>query len=258
MIQAYEYKITLLDHLFYAREGLSAAYTPPYLHATAINLAVCAALNMFPEGQPLVISDENGGRNIPRYKSSLISEDFYFTPARLDGVSFYQPEMTKGENDGYTVVTSPNLSQEGFRGKGAGELFRAETLNYLTPETKFEGFLIIRDEETGKIHAFPDEFLIRLGTFRGKARMRLNLLRTVRPLKEPGVASHPVDPLVSSVRRGVAINMFPYPVIENCVVSYGLWCLKSGSGLEQIVALPDNWKQPVSKRLTTQSPTAIV
>jgi hypothetical protein len=257
-MQAFEYTITLLDHLFYAREGLSAAYTPPCLHATAVNLAVSAALNLTPDAQPLVISDENGGQNVPRYKNSLINEQFYFTPARLDGGLFYQPEITKGENDGYTVVTSPNLAQEGFRGKGAGELFRAETLNYLTPETRFEGFLIIRDEEPEKSLFFADEFLIRLGTFRGKARIKIKALRAIRPLREPGTASHPVDPLVSSVRRGVAINMFPYPVVDNCTVNHGIWCLKSGSGFEHIIALPDQWSWPASTRLTATTTTAIV
>ncbi len=257
-MKAYDYTITLLDHLFYAREGLSAAYTPPYLHGTAVNLAVCAALNISPEGQPLVVSEENGGQNVPRYKNSLVGEGFYFTPARLNGATFYQPEITKGENDGYTVVTSPNLSQKGFRGKGPGELFRAETLNYLTPETEFEGFLVIRDEEMIKLPIFPNQFLIRLGTFRGKARMSLNPLRSVHPLREPGTASHPVDPLVSSVRRGVAINMFPYPIVDNSIVTHGLWGLKSGSGFEQIIALPDGWVWPEAKRLTSTSPTLIV
>lgn len=257
-MQAYKYTITLLDHLFYAREGLSAAYTPPYLHATAVNLAVCAALNISPEGQPLVVSDENGGRNIPRYKNSLVSEEFYFTPARMDGACQYKPEVTKGENDGFTVVISPNLAQSGFRGKGAGELFRAETLNYLPPETRFVGFLIIRDEELNKIAGFPDQFLIRLGTFRGKARVKLDALRTVRPLKDQGTASHPVDPLVSSVRRGVAVNMFPYPVVENSIVGHGLWCLQSGSGIEQIVALPDGWEWPVASRLKATTPITII
>lgn len=262
-MQAYKYTITLQDHLFYAREGLCAAYTPLYLHATAVNLAVCAALNISPEGQPLVVNDENGGRNTPRYRNSLISEEFYFTPARLDGACQYRPEITKGENDGFTVVTSPNLSQAGFMGKGAGELFRAETLNFLPPETKFEGFLIIRDEESGTAPTFPPQFLIRLGTFRGKARLKLEDLRTVRQLNDPRIndprtASHPVDPLVSSVRRGVAINMFPYPIVENSIVSHGLWCLQSGSGLERIVALPDHWQWPVSIRLAGKTPTAII
>jgi hypothetical protein len=257
-MQVYKYSVTLLDHLFYAREGLSAAYTPPYLHATAVNLAVCAALNISPEGQPLVVSDENGGRNTPRYKNSLVSGEFYFTPARLDGACQYKPEITKGENDGFTVVTSPNLSQAGFMGKGAGELFRAETLNFLPPETKFEGFLIIRDEESDTAPVFPSQFLIRLGTFRGKARMKLEAMRTVRPLRESGTASHPVDPLVSSVRRGVAINMFPYPIVENSIVVHGLWCLQGGSGLERIVALPDGWQWPVSTRLAGKAPTAII
>jgi CRISPR type I-D-associated protein Csc1 len=257
-MQAFEYNIKLLDHLFYAREGLSAAYTPPYLHATAVNLAVNAALNIAPDAQPLILSDENGGQNVPRYKNSLVSEQFYFTPARIVGAISYQAEVTKGENDGYTIVTSPNLAQKGFRGKGAGELFRAETLNYLTPESMFEGFLIIRDELSENVPVFPEEFLIRLGTFRGKARIKLRPLKSLRPLREPGTASHPVDPLVSSVRRGVAVNMFPYPVVDNCTVHHGIWCLKSGSGFEQIIALPDQWALPESTRLGTKAPTTIV
>ena len=97
MIRIFRYGITLLDALFYSREGLSGAITPKYLHATAVNHAAAYALGINPENQPYIISENNGGRNVPRYENSLICGDFYFTPARPKGTITYQPEIAKGE-----------------------------------------------------------------------------------------------------------------------------------------------------------------
>jgi hypothetical protein len=192
------YKITLLDPLFYAREGLYGAYTPPLLHATAVNGAVAAALNWEPEKQPLLMNEHNGGRNTPRYENSWDGRKFYFTPAALTTPLRYFPEVTKGENDGYVFRT------------GGSELFRAMTLNYLAPESVFEGFAIL------PMNLKPPS-LIRLGSFRGKAELQCKECKEKERVSNR-IVDHPVDPLVSKVSRGVARNLFPYPVIENAHV----------------------------------------
>ena len=68
-MNVYKYFIELIDPIFYSQEGLSAATTPSYLHATAVNHAVAYGLGKG-INQPYIISEENGGRNIPRYESS--------------------------------------------------------------------------------------------------------------------------------------------------------------------------------------------
>ena len=72
----------LIDPIFYSKEGLSAATTPSYLHATAVNHAVAYGLGR--ESINPILFLENGRRNIPRYESSQICPDFYFTPARIE------------------------------------------------------------------------------------------------------------------------------------------------------------------------------
>jgi len=229
MVKVYLYRVKLLDPLFYAREGLSGAFTPPYLHGTAINLAVKAALNLEPEKQPLLVSEHNGGRNIPRYSNSLVSNEFYFTPARLVSLLKYFSEITKGENDGYIFRT------------GMGELFQAGrqagTLNYLSPESIFEGYLI---EKTP--YDWPR--IIRLGSFRGKAMLGLFELEIIKSVDTLETASHPIDPLVTEVKRGILINMFPYPLVENARISHGI-IAKGEKGSFHIVAFPDGWEPPV-------------
>jgi hypothetical protein len=115
-----------------------------------------------------------------------------------------------------------------------GEVLKAEILNYLPPETEFKGFLILRDHIV-----FSD--LIRLGTFRGKARLKLDEIEIVRDISEEHTATHPVDPLVTQVSRGIMVNMFPYPIVENAVIKHGVE-VKSKKRFFQIVALPDEWK----------------
>jgi len=238
MVKIYLYRITLFDPLFYAREGLSAAFTPPYLHATAVNLAVKAALNLDPEDQPLLVCDDNGVRNNPRYSSSLVSDDFYFTPARLVTPLKYFPEITKGENDGYIFRT------------GMGELFQACTLNYIPPEAIFEGFLIEK-----KVYEWP--CLIRLGSFRGKASLALSNLEVIKSFSEMVTVSHPTDPLVTSINRGVIINMFPYPLIENVRTSHAV-LTRAHSGFKHIVAFPDKWELPQVKIIRGGKKASIV
>ncbi len=193
----FQYNIKLIDPLFYSREGLGGAVTPIYIHATAINHAVAYAVGAGID-QPYIMAENNGGRNTPRYASSHISQDFYFTPARLKGNPSYLQEIAKGELDGFV--------RKGYPG---AEVLRASHLFSLVPETKFEGYGYIKDSNfTPKI--------IRLGSFRGKAKLTINFAKFLRPI-ESGLVDHPTDPLVCKTSRGVMINMFPYPVIENAV-----------------------------------------
>lgn len=226
-MKVYLYEIKLLDPLFYSREGLSAAFTVPYLHATSVNLAVKSAINLDPAEQPLLISDENGGRNTPRYSNSLVSEDFYFTPARLATPLKYFPEVTKGENDGYIFRT------------GMGELFQAGTLNYIPPESIFRGYLI-------EIKRYKWPNIIRLGSFRGKVFLSLKELEIINSVKEPATVNHPVDPLVSSIQRGIIINIFPYPLIENAKTSYAI-IAKEIKDSHHVIAFPEKWQLPEIK-----------
>jgi CRISPR type I-D-associated protein Csc1 len=237
-MKVFAYSIYLLDPLFYAREGLSAAFTPSYLHATAINFAVTATLGIDPEGQPYVVSEDNGGRNTPRYENSLASDKFYFTPARLASPLKYFPEWTKGENDGFTAQTK------------MGEVLKAEILNYLPPETQFKGFLISNEEVD-----FPD--LIRLGTFRGKARLGLEELKIIKSVEKEQTASHPVDPLLSEVSRGIMVNMFPYPIVENATIKHGIEVRNRKERFSKVVALPDNWEKPAIEVIKS-GPSSII
>jgi CRISPR type I-D-associated protein Csc1 len=225
MYKIYLYQIKLLDPLFYSREGLSASFTPPYLHATAINFAVKSALNIDPQEQPYLICDENNiSKDNPRYKNSLISEDFYFTPARLVTPLKYFSEITKGENDGFIFTTKQ------------GEPLQASTLNYISPESIFEGFHLEK-----RPYKWPK--IIRLGSFRGKAILELTELEIIKTINSNIVVSHPVDPLVTDVKRGIVVTMFPYPIIENAE------CLNPVKAKLKdkyyIIAFPKQWKLPI-------------
>ncbi|NPV14973.1 type I-D CRISPR-associated protein Cas5/Csc1 [candidate division WOR-3 bacterium] len=236
--------IYLLDPLFYAREGLSAAYTPHYLHATAINFAVTAVISpevtgLDPQHQSYVIGEHNGGRNTPRYKNSLASDKFYFTPARLTTPLKYLPEWTKGENDGFVAQTK------------RGEVLKAEILNYLPPEAEFKGFLISKTDVV-----FPS--LIRLGSFRGKARLHLEELEIVGVFEKEQTASHPVDPLITKVFRGVMVNMFPYPIVDNATIARGVVAKSQEEQMLRVIALPDEWQLPVLKMVRNGGRTIIV
>lgn len=242
-MRVYLYRIRLLDPLFYAREGLTGAFTPPYLHATAINLAVKAALNLDPQDQPLLITDEEGeGRNTPRYCNSLVSTEFYFTPARLTTLLKYQPEITKGESDGFLVPTGR---------PDQGKPFKVGILNYLPPESEFQGYLI---EKRG--YNWPK--LVRLGTFRGKAQLVLKALNRTEPARQKQTISHPVDPLVTSVKRGIMINMFPYPIVDNAQSEHAVVSYQEGKKFPEIIGFPDEWDLPNSEKIKVGKKPVII
>jgi CRISPR type I-D-associated protein Csc1 len=238
MYKIYLYQIKLIDPLFYSREGLSASFTPPYLHATAVNFAVKNALNIDPQEQPYLICDENNiSKDNPRYKNSLISNDFYFTPARLITPLKYFSEITKGENDGFIFTTKQ------------GELLQAGTLNYISPESIFEGFLLER-----RSYKWPK--IIRLGSFRGKAILKLIELEVVSISTSNMIVSHPVDPLVTNVKKGIVILMFPYPIIENAECT-GVIIAKLNT-LRYKIAFPQEWEIPSINYIKVSKDTIIL
>lgn len=203
-MKAFRYTIALLDPLFYSQDGLGVAKAPPYLHATAVNGAIAAALGLHPEQQPYVTrndADEKGEqRNVPQYENSWLSPEFYFSPARPKGQVEYVPEIVKGDGDGA-------IQGVGTKRYPKGEILRASKLLFIAPETEFEGYALA----FGDIE-LPE--LIRLGSFRGKARLRL-LAASVFGKASDRRVEHPVDPLVSPTHRGFLINMFPYPLVED-------------------------------------------
>lgn len=218
-MKIFQYTITLIDPLFYSLEGLRGAVTPRYLHATAMNHAIAYALGKG-ENQPYLISEDNGGRNIPRYEDSLITEDFYFTPARLKGNPRYLSEVIKGELDGFIA-----------KGYPGAEVLRASQVFSLSPESKFIGYGICKNEVI-----FPE--IIRLGSFRGKAKLKLTSARFIKQVSNWPV-DHPVDPLVTGVSRGIMINIFPYPFIENAICRDCLEIRVKGERFTKVISLPD-------------------
>lgn len=218
-MKIFRYTLKTLDPLFYSREGLGGAVTPQYIHATALNLAVAYSLNLHPENQPYIIADKNGGRNTPRYKNSFISGDFYFTPAKMERNPRYLPEIVKGELDGFV--------RKGYPG---AEILRPSQLFFIAPETQFVGYGI-----SGKELGLPT--VIRLGSFRGKAKLSVNETKFVRVTQNASV-DHPVDPLVSPVTRGIIVNMFPYPVIENAICKHCIEIRVKGERFTKTICLP--------------------
>jgi len=213
-MQIYPYTVKLIDPLFYSHEALSGAYTPSYLHATALNHAVAWSMGRVREDQSYIISEQNGGRNIPRYNHSWIEPDFYFTPASIVGGVNYIVETVKGDMD---YLIQPGFGQAKILGKNIGrnEVLKAYRIFSIPSETEFAGYL----------HADPDIIkdlptCIRLGSSRGKAFLKIG-----DKIKTFGIApdeyiNHPVDPLVSKVKRGVMIGMFPYPIVDSALAEY--------------------------------------
>lgn len=218
-MRIFRYTIALIDPLFYSQEGLSGAVTPRYLHATAVNHAVTYALGGV-GNQPYLISEQNGGRNTPRYKNSLISEDFYFTTAHLKGNPRYLPEIVKGELDGFVT-----------KGYPGAEVLRASQVFSLAPESEFEGYGICKNDRT-----LPE--IVRLGSFRGKARLELTQAKITRQVPN-ALVDHPVDPLVSKVSRGIMVNIFPYPLIENAICRDCLEIRTEGEKFSKFISLPE-------------------
>ena len=237
----YKYTLKLLDPLFYSKEGLSGAITPKYIHATALNHAIAYALSVNAGNQPYIISDDNGGRNVPRYESSCISDEFYFTPARPIGNITYMPEIVKGDSEGFVRMGYGAASKR-------AEVLKAYQLFSIPPETEFEGYAF-HDE----IFEFPE--IIRLGSFRGKARLNIRETKIVGEKKDE-LVDHPVDPLVSEVIRGVMVNMFPYPIIENAVCRD---CVEIRErGFAKFIAIPPSFSFFKTERLATRSHSIIV
>jgi CRISPR type I-D-associated protein Csc1 len=210
-MELYYYSLKLIDPLFFAREGISGAFTPPYIHATALNHALAWAMGKSQDTQSYLMTNINGDRNVPFYESSLMDNDFYLTPARLKGSPNYYTEIVKGDGDktiqvGYGAAKINNVSV------GRNEVLKAYRIYSIFSESVFEGYLYLN------IDAKKLPKLIRLGSFRGLA-----VLEIEKPLKIIGkekqkYCDHPVDPLVSKVLRGIAIPMLPYPVVDQALV----------------------------------------
>jgi hypothetical protein len=238
----YRYRITLFDPLYYAREGLFGAFTPPVLHGTAVNHAITAALGLHPERQPYVIAETNGGMDVPRYKDSRASPRFYFTPAAVDGSARDWAEITKGDSEGFS-----------FRVE-AGEILKATQLHFLPPETRFIGLAL----SIGTL-SFPER--IRLGSFRGAALLELDPATSAEVVPGPTPVDHPVDPLVSRATRGVMLNLFPYPLVKNAVCQRvcELKFERPGLGRQKVARLawPEGYKEPAPPERTPRGPVAI-
>lgn len=212
-MKIHPFSITLLDPVFYSREGLVGAFSPKYLHATAINHAVAYALGKEVD-QPYIMSDKEGGRNTPRYNSSYVKEfNFYFTPARPKSNVSYHVEVVKADSDKIINKRYGSIKLANGKTESRPEILKASQLFFLSPETEFEGFVLISDEEVTP----PYELIIRLGSFRGKAKLNIGKGYESKKEKNISFVNHPVDPLVSEVLRGVMINMFPYPIVENAI-----------------------------------------
>lgn len=249
-MEIYPYTIKLIDPLFYSHEALSGAYTPAYLHATAMNHAVAWSIGRLREDQSYIISEQNGGRNIPRYNHSWIEPDFYFTPASIVGGVNYIVETVKGDMD---YLIQPGFGQAKILGKNIGrnEVLKAYRIFSIPPETEFIGYL----------HADPDivkslPTYIRLGSFRGKAALGIE-----EKIKTFGIVSgqyinHPVDPLVSKVKRGVMIGMFPYPIVDSAFAE-NVYEIRS-HGRREFIAIPSRTvsfnKEELIKRLQDLKP----
>lgn len=229
-MEIYPYTIKLIDPLFYSHEALSGAYTPPYLHATAVNHAVTWCMGRIREDQSYVISDAAGGRNVPRYEHSWIEPDFYFTPASIEGNADYMVETVKGDMD---YLIQPGFGQAKILGKNIGrnEVLKAYRIFSIPTETEFKGYL---HAEQDVLQLLPG--YIRLGSFRGKARLEIGKAEKTFGIVSNQYVNHPVDPLVSKVKRGVMIGMFPYPIVDSAFVedSYEI----RNKGRSEFVAVP--------------------
>ncbi len=220
-MELYSYSLKLIDPLFFAREGISGAFTPPYLHATALNHAFAWAMGKSREDQSYFMTDSKGGRNTPHYESSLIDKDFYLTPARLSGPPSYYTEMVKGDGDktiqvGYGVAKINNVQV------GKNEVLKAYRIYSISPESVFEGYFY------SKINLDKLPKLIRLGSFRGMAIFEANGPLKIIGKEKQKYCDHPVDPLVCKVIRGIPASMLPYPVIDQALIEDVLEIRKFG------------------------------
>lgn len=216
-MQVYLYRIKTIDPIFFAHEGISGAFTTPYIHATALNHAVRWAKGDSFEDQSYIINEH---RNEPHYQSSKITDKFYLTPARVCGNAGYYPEFVKGDGDkfiqagyGKTKIKVPLAQVEKtVKRRFHNELLKAYPIFSISPETEFEGYLysIIPPDK------FPE--LIRLGSFRGLAQFKILEECKILSIDKNKPCQHPVDPLVHKPKRGVLIPMLPYPIVESPVL----------------------------------------
>ncbi|MHB9053375.1 MAG: hypothetical protein ACYC5F_05230 [Thermoleophilia bacterium] len=268
-MRLYNYTVQLIDPLFFSREGIGGARTPPYIHATAINHAITWAIGRKREDQAYIISDAGGGKNAPRYKNSRIDRDFYFTPARLKGSPNYQTEIVKGDREAWVQVSYGGAKLDfdflGFNPKlvkqlkaaadgrthvalqSPSEVLKAYRLFSIAPESVFWGFLYTDLDEI----RFPK--LIRLGSFRGLAKLDISARKTI------GVAGsqyccHPIDPLVQQATRGTAVPMLPYPIVDRPFVSE-TWEIRQFGQPAFAAALSDGG---LRKRVRTHNDAAII
>ena len=224
-MKVYLYRLQLIDPIFFAREGISGAFTTPFIHATAINHAILWAMGEEFDDQSYI---NNDNRNVPKYYSSKITDDFYFTPARPCWSKGYYLEHVKGDGDkfiqagyGATKIKVPGFTEERtVKRRFHNELLKAYTIFSIPPETEFEGYLY------SKLN--PEEFpkLIRLGSFRGLAQ--LQILEECRILysDKNKPCQHTVDPLVHKPKRGILIPMLPYPIVDNPLIEDVLFIKK--------------------------------
>lgn len=261
-MEIYHLTIELLDALYYAREGLAGAVTPPVVHATALNCALATAMNVDPELHPFVMTEANGGQNTPRYSDSRVSNSFYATPAGMLRSPNYSIQIAKGENDGFLQIhqRAPNESLGVRRIDVRNQPLRYRELHFLTPETQFGGFLILCDESL----ILPER--IRLGSFRSPARVRWAKATSWRRLEKPAIADHPIDPLVSNVTRGVMLNMLPYGIVEGATTSDGVSVRFSTPPLQSlgdprkqlVVAWPEGYALDEAQRVRSHKGMAIL
>lgn len=254
-MRIFRYSLKLLDPLFYSREGLSGAITPRYIHATALNHAVAYSLGINPEMQPYIIGfrrnseDVELSKNEPEYTNSIVTEGFYFTPARPISNIDYFPEIVKGELDGFLRKGYGNIKLPNGTTESRPETLKASQLYFISPETKFMGYILCNDEIE-----FPR--IIRLGSFRGKALLRLEKEYMHYKSREEAFVDHPVDPLVSEVLRGIMINMFPYPIVENARCRN---CVEIKEGIiSKYIALAPPYFQLSNQKLVRTDSTIIV
>jgi len=217
----YSYSLKLIDPLFYAREGISGAFTPPYIHATALNHALAWAMGKSREDQSYLMTNVHGHRNTPFYESSLIDKDYYLTPARLNTSPSYYTEIVKGDGDkaiqvGYGAAKINGISV------GRNEVLKAYRIYSIAPESIFEGYLFLNTD----VAKLPK--LIRLGSFRGLVGLEVNGPLKIIGKEKQKYCDHPIDPLVSKVLRGTSVPMLPYPVVDQAMAEDVLEIRKYG------------------------------
>jgi CRISPR type I-D-associated protein Csc1 len=217
----YSYSLKLIDPLFFAREGISGAFTPPYIHATALNHALAWAMGKSREEQSYLMTNTNGNRNTPFYENSLIDEDFYLTPARLRGAPSYYTEIVKGDGD-KTIQIGYGAAKINGISVGRNEVLKAYRIYSIASESVFEGYLYLNNG----VAQLPK--LLRLGSFRGVAVFEVSGPLKIIGKEKQKYCDHPVDPLVSKVLRGTSVSMLPYPVVDQAMLEDVLEIRKYG------------------------------